>query len=83
MQFAHDLTSANPTVRPDTGQFARNPATKQIRDADRCTAVELGDLIQLSSIRCLLKRMPSQTGRLDRYVFQRTHFRVHPEFSNR
>jgi len=40
MQFARD-----PTVRPDKGQLARNPVTKQISDADRCTAVELGDLI--------------------------------------
>jgi len=55
MQFANDLTYADPTVRPDRGQLARNPETKQIRDADRCRAVELGDLIQLTSIRCFLR----------------------------
>jgi len=55
MQFAHDSTSADPTVRPDRGQLARNPAMKQIREADRCTAVKLGDLIQVTSIRYLLK----------------------------
>jgi len=57
MQFAHNTTSADPTVRPDRGQLARNLRTKQIHDADRCTAVELGDLIQLSLIRCLLRRV--------------------------
>jgi len=74
MQFIHDSTSADPTLRPDRGQLARNPATNQIRDAYRCTAVELGDLIQLSSIRCLLRR---STGLLR---IPTAHFRVHPEF---
>jgi len=63
MQFVHDSTSAYLSVRQDSGQLAWSPATKQIHDADRRTAVELTDLIQLSSIRCLLKR-------LDLYVFQ-------------
>jgi len=55
MRFVHDSTSADLSVCPDRGQLARNPATKQIHDADRCTAVEFGDLIQLTSIRCLLR----------------------------
>jgi len=57
MQFAHDSTSTDSSVRPDRGPLARNPATKQIRDADHCTAVELGDLIHLTSIRCFLRRV--------------------------
>jgi len=56
MPFAHDSTSADPSVRLDRGQLTRNLATNQIRDADRCTAVELDNLIQLKSIWCLLRQ---------------------------
>jgi len=78
MQFAHDSTSADPTVRPDIGQLARNPATKQIRNADCCTAVELDDLIQLTSIRCLLRLIEWTATFSNGHV----HFRVHPVFSD-
>jgi len=73
MQFAHGSTSADPAVRPD--RAARlNPAMKQILNADRCTAVDLGDLDL-----AVVDQMPSQMGRLDCYC----HTTVHPEFSDR
>jgi len=76
MQFAHNSTPANPIVRPDRGQLAQSLATKQIRDADRCTAVELGDLIQLTSIRCLFRRVHWTA-----FFFQQPDLRVYSQIS--
>jgi len=73
MQFAHDSTSAYLSVRPDRRQLARNSAPKQIRDADRCTAVELGDFIQLTSIRYLLRRFDSTATFSNGYTSEFNH----------